>query len=1149
MVLSSFRTSADGNCLFNSCSVMLCHTETLCTLLRMLTSLELYKNASYYSQHKLFHEVHNNSNFLTYNSVFFASLSNNVISNELSNDDYVRKTAMEIVECGIYVPFIAVIALSNVIHVPIHLFTKELKDMRLMDLYNITINPESKVAIDPLYLFWASLGNPVSDKLDHFVPLFHPKMFSSNVNDDNKDENSNKPFDFKVLSDIFSSIGMKRKRTILSNIESSKKRLKIPTAVTPLFKNLPTDGVSEQNKINIKSNLGVVKTGRSGPSDIRLFCKSIPKTLPASLIPSPSSVIPESISKNSILVDANMKNSYSSEDTTLSATPLESALPKVMYTSTLSQNDQPSSSVVLSSITSIDESPGSIDGSLQPFTDLNDINNFVCKVLTTEEKIDIIQNVWKPHDSYNFPKNGKGKKFQYKWFVSFAWLAYSANVDGAFCMYCVLFGATTGEHNASKLSQLFTTPYTNWNNAIANFTRHQTKSPVHLLAVPKFTSFRKIYINKKSVPVNVQMNEKDRTQIEENREKLRIILRAVLFCAKQNVALRAHRDDSKHYQLDGNNPGNFQELLHLICVTGNSLLENHLKNAPRNATYRSKTVQNELIQLSAQQLQKSIIKSVIDAKIYSIMADEASDISCKEQLSLVIRFVDTNSEIREEFLGFLHCGEGTSGEAISALILKELKRLGLDVMNCRAQAYDGAGNMSGKYNGCAARIMQVNKLAIYCHCQSHSLSLCVCYACKMPVVVNMMNKIRCVEEFFSNSPKRTDLLCSMIDLHITGSQKTKLKNCCRTRWVEKVDSFQIFSSLYPAILSSLSSVSENVGGHWNNDSVYLASSLLSGITTFEFLITLEVVKGFTVYLRSLTIRLQERRADISKTLKHVSTVKAVLEGERENIDQKQNNFYSAVCNVAKEHNISIEKPRTCVNQGYRENYPSENISEYYKRSLTIPFLESLLVQMEQRFTPKNLALYSGFNLLPSIMIRTPSWKSMLQPFLDVYQSTITDFADIAGELDLWQKYWEGEFKTPSALLEQQCASIAEVLKKCEVDDLKTTFPMIYECLRILGTVPVTTCECERSISVLRRLKSYLRSTMSQDRFTSLALLHIRREYEHNLDVIINRFAARHPRRMKLIDILNDDPEEVDEINLLTDEDVLNEDPFEDINTQ
>ena len=127
---------------------------------------------------------------------------------------------MEIVECGVYVPFVAVIALSNVIHVPIHLFTKELKDMRLMDLYNVTINPsESQVAIEPLYLFWASHDNPVSDKLNHFVPLFHPKTFSSNVNDENTDENPDKPFDFKVLTNTFSSIGIKRKQTVLSNME------------------------------------------------------------------------------------------------------------------------------------------------------------------------------------------------------------------------------------------------------------------------------------------------------------------------------------------------------------------------------------------------------------------------------------------------------------------------------------------------------------------------------------------------------------------------------------------------------------------------------------------------------------------------------------------------------------------------------------------------------------------------------------------------------------------------------------------------------------------------------------------------------------------------------------------------------------------
>ena len=60
-----------------------------------------------------------------------------------------------------------------------------------------------------------------------------------------------------------------------------------------------------------------------------------------------------------------------------------------------------------------------------------------------------------------------------------------------------------------------------------------------------------------------------------------------------------------------------------------------------------------------------------------------SDVSCKEQLFLVFRFVDGKSEIRKEFLGFLDCKGTTSGKAISSLILNELETLGLDVKDFR----------------------------------------------------------------------------------------------------------------------------------------------------------------------------------------------------------------------------------------------------------------------------------------------------------------------------------------------------------------------------------------------------------------------------------------------------------------------------------
>ena len=71
------------------------------------------------------------------------------------------------------------------------------------------------------------------------------------------------------------------------------------------------------------------------------------------------------------------------------------------------------------------------------------------------------------------------------------------------------------------------------------------------------------------------------------------------------------------------------------------------------------------------------------------MADEAADISNVEQMSLVWRFVDRDSNIREEFLGFVPCSEGLSGEAISKTILAAVTDLGLDIELCRDRAMMG----------------------------------------------------------------------------------------------------------------------------------------------------------------------------------------------------------------------------------------------------------------------------------------------------------------------------------------------------------------------------------------------------------------------------------------------------------------------------
>ena len=83
------------------------------------------------------------------------------------------------------------------------------------------------------------------------------------------------------------------------------------------------------------------------------------------------------------------------------------------------------------------------------------------------------------------------------------------------------------------------------------------------------------------------------------------------------------------------------------------------------------------------------------------------------------------------------------------------------------------------------------------------------------------------------------------------------------------------------------------------------------------------------------------------------------------------------------------------------------------------------------------------------------------------------------------------------------------------------FPLnIYSLLTTLAVLPVTSCEAERCISCLRRLKTYLRSSMRQDHLTGLALLHIH-DIPIDIDQVIEEFALLHPSPMKLTNILND----------------------------
>ena len=162
-------------------------------------------------------------------------------------------------------------------------------------------------------------------------------------------------------------------------------------------------------------------------------------------------------------------------------------------------------------------------------------------------------------------------------------------------------------------------------------------------------SFMSVMSGKES-GVNVQVDSVIKQRKEKNMKVMETLVETVILCGQQNCALRGHRDDEKHESEDSTNAGNFRAFLQYRVNGGDTVLEEHLKSAPKNATYKSKTIQNELVQIIGDYIQKKIVQDINESGGYfSVSADEVRDTSNKEQLAVTLRFLDLSGKI---MLGF-----------------------------------------------------------------------------------------------------------------------------------------------------------------------------------------------------------------------------------------------------------------------------------------------------------------------------------------------------------------------------------------------------------------------------------------------------------------------------------------------------------------
>ena len=251
-----------------------------------------------------------------------------------------------------------------------------------------------------------------------------------------------------------------------------------------------------------------------------------------------------------------------------------------------------------------------------------------------------------------------------------------------------------------------------------------------------------------------------------------------------------------------------------------------------------------------------------------------------------------------------------------------------------------------------------------------------------------------------------------------------------------------------------------------------ASNFFYLISKFEFIAALIISNKILDGLPSVTLLLQGKSIDIMDGIHLINSMKndftTVTIGTALF-------FYDSwyICRGVEKIGIEESKPRTVGRQTTRSNPPYKTISEYYKPTISIPLVDHINSALQNRFDTDSINVYKGLSAVPEKMMslkeKGKDWRDEFKVVADFYIDDLPYPLALDAKLSLWTTYWE-TYKGPLP------TNIAIALKAVSFDG----FENIKVILRILGTLPITSCECERTISALRVLKNYQRSTMVED---------------------------------------------------------------------
>ena len=682
---------------------------------------------------------------------------------------------------------------------------------------------------------------------------------------------------------------------------------------------------------------------------------------------------------------------------------------------------------------------------------------------------------------YPFPKRSFGIKrvversFRPLWFAKWDWLHYVEDKDVVLCFTCAR------ANNEKKLQWSANTAdlafiskgFSNWKDATVKFGMHAS-SKCHKEAIMKMVT-----LPATTTDIAESLSVQHKQEKLERRQCFLKVLSNIRFLARQGLPLRGHGDESD---------SNFIQLMKLRGQDDSRIASWLQKKTDK---YTAPDMQNEIIKVMAMQTLRKIATLLQSAPFLSVMVDETTDVANQEQVVICFRWVDSKLEAHEEFVG-LYQVECTQAEMLVAVVHDVLKRPNISTLKLRGQCYDGASSMRGSQSGVATQILKEEPRAVYTHCYGHALNLACSDAVKgCKVMRDALDITYEIVKLIKKSPRRDATLQRLKEQMHEDSPGIRV--LCPTRWTVRAQALQSILSNY-SVLQVL----------WQESLDFVKEaemrSRIQGVSTcmktFEFFWGVALGELLLNHTDNLSKTLQHTSMSAAEGQKIAKMTVCTLHSIRS--DPNFELFWQKVTKLAAELDVDEpalprqrKRPRR-YEDGTGEAHFSENVKDFF-RHIYFEALDLVISGINSRFDQPGYNIYSK---LEDLLVKATNNEE----YEDEYQFIIDFYKDDFDSNLLRTQLGVMSCNIPCDSVPHNLVAILCYLRGLS-DSQRALMSEVCKLVSLLLVMPATNATSERSFSCLRRVKSYLRSTMTQTRLNNVMVLHVYKDLTDELNLI------------------------------------------------